>query len=288
MTSTDHLDAPTFLRALCHDPAAAFDAQAARIPEVAAMRECPQPANHHSEGSVWDHTRLALQMLADLPAHIERYAGTALRAAGRWPLELPARTLTQAMAVLLHDVGKPVTRQGPDGAWTYHGHDRVGATMAVDILARHGLVDAAQALGVQLAPDRVAWLVDNHLFWLNTEVAQVTDRAVARRFVDDPGRGDDLRVLSWCDTLGSRGPDGRPHVDLLVAAEDRLARTRERAATPPPRRPLDGRTIMRELDLEPGPRVGAVLDWLARRDLHGDAAVAALRRERDHLRHAAL
>lgn len=281
------MDADAFVSALDDDPVRALDAFGPMVPELAAMRTCPQPSNHHSEGSVWDHTRLALRMLTDLPAQIGRFAGHALRAAGCWPLDLPARTVQQALTVLLHDIAKPVTRAGPDGAWTYHGHDRVGAALAADLIADLGLESAAVSRGLHVDREAVRWQIDNHLFWLNTDVDTVTDRAVARRFVDghngDP-RGEDLRVLSWCDTLGSRGPDGDPHVALLVAAEARIAATRARADVPAPRPPLDGRTVMRELDLAPGPRVGAVIDWLAERDLSGAEAVAVLRQERERLR----
>lgn len=275
-------DTAAFVHALREDPVNAFDAFASLIPEVAAMANCPQPANHHSEGSVWDHTRLALEMLRDLDRQVEHHAGRQLRAVGRWPLDLPTRTLTHAVSVLLHDVAKPPTRRGSDGSWTYYGHDRLGAKMAADIIARLGLDNAA----ADVSGADVAWLVDNHLFWLNTRPDIVTDSAVARRYVDNWRRGDDLRVLSWCDTLGSRNPDGQPHVELLVQAEVRLHATRERARRPRPQPPLAGETIMAELGIAPGPRVGAVVEWMRSRGLHGDAAHAALRDNRNHLRSA--
>lgn len=201
-----------------------------RVPELRAMIGCPQPVNHHAEGDVWRHTALALRNLADLPAEVRRWAGPALEAAGLGGLRLPPRTLTQALAVLLHDVAKPVTIAGADGSWTYHGHDRRGAVMAEAVVDRLELVAAAERAGEALDPERLAWLIREHLFWLNTDVARVTDRAVARRFVRDDGWGEDLRVLAWCDTLGSRDPRGRPFVALMVAGEVRLAAARARAA----------------------------------------------------------
>lgn len=283
------IDADAFLLAVADDPVAAFDVLGPRVPELAAMADCPQPANHHSEGDVWRHTRLALEMLVDLGAHIERFAGASLRAAERWPLGLPAPpTMTRSLAVMLHDVGKPPTRRGPAGAWTYHGHDAVGARMARDLIGRHRLVDAARRLDLVLDPDDVEWLIANHLFWLNTRIDEVTDAAVARRYTDDWARGDDLRVLSWADTLGSRGPDGRPHVELMVAAETRLHATRQRALRPPEAPAVRGDLVMDVLGLEPGPRVGAVLDWLAAQELRDDEALQALRTHAMHLRESPL
>jgi HD domain len=289
MTASGDCVSPVALaRALVQDPVAAFDTFGPRISELRAMADCPQPANHHSEGSVWAHTRLALRMYADLGAHVEAHAGRALRDAGCWPLDLGGPTLTRTVAVLLHDVGKPPTRSGPVGAWTYYGHERAGADLARALLGRLRLAEGAAAVGAQLDVDTVCWLIRDHLFWLNTDVQRVTDRAVARRYVDDPERGDDLRVLSWSDTLGSRGPDGSPHVDLLVAAEQRIAATRRRAAIPPTPPPLRGEVVMNALGLEPGPRIGAVLAWLEHRELAGGEARAALARHREVLRERSL
>jgi hypothetical protein len=273
------IDPRVLLADLWEDPPAALERHGPAIPELAAMRGCPQPANHHSEGDVWAHTRLALAAFADLDGAIEAHAGPELRAAGV-ALRLPPRSLLQAVAVLLHDIGKPACIAGPPGAWTYYGHDRVGAAMARDVLARLDLPGAAAAIGHELDPDAVAWLLTEHLFWLTADVERVGQAAIARRY--DPargGHGEDLQVLSWCDTLGSRGPDGRPHVDLLVRAEQRLADFRERqlrrAGEPAP--VLDGRTVMAHLGLSPGPQVGAVLDWLRGRTDDPEEALALLR-----------
>lgn len=274
------LSATAFLADLRADPAGALDRHGDAVEEWAAMRSCPQPANHHSEGSVWNHTRLALEVLADLPGAVERAAGDELAAAGLGDLHLPPPRLTLAYAVLCHDAAKPLTITPTKGSWTYYGHDRVGARLAVEVARREGLVDAARELGTGLDLERVAWLVGNHLFWLHGG-DQVGDRAILKRFGrsagDLDGQGDDLRALSWCDGLGSRGPDGRTHPAFLVAAEVRLAGARRREvqraaqahAAPPP---LDGRAIMRTLGIEPGPRVGAVQAWLADRSADAERA----------------
>lgn len=276
--------ATELLDALVRDPPAALDLLAMRAPEVAAMAACPQPANHHSEGDVLTHSRLALTALADLDAQLDRHAGPQLRAAGCWPLDLPAPTPTTTLAVALHDVGKPRTITGDAGAWTYHGHDAVGARIAARLVERLGLVDAAARAGTPLDLPLLEWLVSQHLFWLTAGIERVGDRAVGRRFVDDPGRGDALRVVTWCDTLGSRGPDGRAHVELAVAAEQRIAAVRRRAAVPGPAPALRGEEIMAALDLGPGPRVGAVLAWLGHHGLSGAAARCAVTAARDELR----
>ncbi len=89
------------------------------LPEVVAYHGCPQPPQYHPEGDVWAHTCL---MLDALPA---------------------PRDADLAWAVLLHDVGKPPTRQShPDPAaggaprHRFPCHAPHGAGMAASILAR--------------------------------------------------------------------------------------------------------------------------------------------------------
>jgi len=160
------------------------------------------------------------------------------------------------------------------------------------VARREGLVEAADELGEPLDLERVAWLVADHLFWLHAG-EQVGDRAVLRRFGEAgggcDGRGDDLRALTWCDGLGSRGPDGRTSPEFLVAGEVRIAEARRRAAaraadaraaTPP----LDGRAIMLALGIDPGPRVGAVSRWIAGRAADRQEAEALLARHAAFLR----
>jgi tRNA nucleotidyltransferase/poly(A) polymerase len=85
------------------------------LPEILALRGVDQPPLFHPEGDVWEHT---LRMLALLPI---REGGSDLRLV--W-------------AVLLHDVGKPVTRfEDANGVHFYH-HVRRGGEIAAEILLR--------------------------------------------------------------------------------------------------------------------------------------------------------
>lgn len=89
------------------------------LPEVAAMRGVPQPAEYHPEGDVFTHVCLMLELMA-----------------GKGGESRPLVEPVLALAVLLHDVGKPRTlQQGPDRI-RFPEHDRVGAEMAETILRR--------------------------------------------------------------------------------------------------------------------------------------------------------
>ncbi|MBK5295208.1 MAG: CCA tRNA nucleotidyltransferase [Acidobacteriia bacterium] len=80
------------------------------LPEVAAMRGVGQPPEFHPEGDVWIHTRMMLDGMRE-------------------------PSLTLALGVLLHDVGKPPTFRLADRI-RFDGHAEVGAGMAVRILER--------------------------------------------------------------------------------------------------------------------------------------------------------
>ncbi len=80
------------------------------LPEVAAMKGVPQPPEFHPEGDVWIHTLMMLEGMRS-----------------------PSATL--ALAVLLHDVGKPPTFRVAERI-RFDEHAEVGADMAVRILTR--------------------------------------------------------------------------------------------------------------------------------------------------------
>ncbi|RPI22172.1 MAG: CCA tRNA nucleotidyltransferase [Acidobacteria bacterium] len=81
------------------------------LPEVAAMRGVPQPPEFHPEGDVFVHTRLMFEKGA------------------------PVSDPNLALAVLLHDVGKPPTYTVRERI-RFDGHDQKGAEMAEIICRR--------------------------------------------------------------------------------------------------------------------------------------------------------
>ncbi len=85
------------------------------LPEVVALKGIDQPPAFHPEGDVWEHT---LRMLALLPG---KDGGDALRLA--W-------------AVVLHDIGKAVTRSENATGTHFYGHVQRGGELAAGILQR--------------------------------------------------------------------------------------------------------------------------------------------------------
>ncbi|MCX5818967.1 MAG: CCA tRNA nucleotidyltransferase [Deltaproteobacteria bacterium] len=85
------------------------------LPEVHALRGVEQPPAFHPEGDVWEHT---LRMIALLP-----------RQKGKADPRL-------AWAVLLHDVGKAVTRSEDATGTHFYGHVQRGEEISAAILRR--------------------------------------------------------------------------------------------------------------------------------------------------------
>ena len=85
------------------------------LPEVLALRGVNQPPAFHPEGDVWEHTLRMLALLA------EKEGGADLRLA--W-------------AVVLHDIGKAVTRSENETGTHFYSHVQRGEEVAAAILRR--------------------------------------------------------------------------------------------------------------------------------------------------------
>lgn len=202
------------------------------LPEVEAMRGVEQPPQFHPEGDVYTHTRL---MLDDLPPPAERDPRLAL-------------------AVLLHDVGKPPTaghRTMPSGELriTFQSHAPVGAKLALDILRRLRRSN-------DFAED-VAKMVDRHM-----RIVETTNMrpATLRRFLASPTM--DLEFeLSRLDILHSCGG-----FDSWNFAHEAYLKICAEPALPP--RWVTGDDLI-ALGMSPGTRMGGLLNDLFDLQLEG-------------------
>ena len=159
---------------------------------------------------------------------------------------VPADRPVVRLAALLHDIGKPATLA--DGR--FHHHDIVGAQQAEAFLRSLRYPRATT--------DEVVHLIRHHMFVVDPEA---TDAAV-RRFIRRIGRDwiDPLFELRRADDIGSGMPPDDPEqlafrarIDAELAA--RVPLDRNALA-------IDGADLMRELGLQPGPRLGGVLEAL--------------------------
>jgi len=156
------------------------------------------------------------------------------------------------LAALLHDVGKvPARRPGADGDSTFYNHEVIGARMAKKIMKRLKYSNDEIA--------RVNNLIINHMFHYTNDW---TDGAV-RRFMRKVGveNLNDLLYLRLADRKGNGSRDGLPApIKKLQMRIDR-AIEEENAITVRDLN-IDGRIIMEEFDLKPGPIIGRILNEL--------------------------
>lgn len=154
------------------------------------------------------------------------------------------------LAVLLHDVGKPRTKVGESPNATFYGHDIVGASMAKKILSRLKYPNSII--------DKASHLVRQHLF--NYDVGAVTEAGVRRLLKRvGPENFSDLLKVRMAERLGSGVPKARPyrlrHLEFMAekVAKDPLSTKMLK---------VNGNDLMKELCLEPGPKIGALMDVL--------------------------
>jgi putative nucleotidyltransferase with HDIG domain len=168
---------------------------------------------------------------------------------------------------LLHDAGKPATRGEIEGRVTFIGHDRAGADVIASLCRR---LKTSRRLSGHLQGLSLHHL---HLGFM------VHDRPLSRRRVYDYLRttepvGPDVTLLTAADRLAARG-EGPLASDEMIAAHLELVREMLPDAlawhSSPPAPPLSGDELEAEAGIEPGPRMGEVLEELRAAAFTGDA-----------------
>jgi len=196
------------------------------LPEVENLKGVTQPPEFHAEGDAWDHTILCLRALP------------------------PNAPVEVSLGILLHDVGKPATREEAPDRIRFSGHDELGGKMAEKILRRLKFPNTIT--------DEVSWLVRNHMFFMNFAEMREAKR---RRLMGYPESEDptkkgnwfpDLLMLHEADVYGAK-PIRDEQLKLIKKAwQEEQSRPKEEKIPAI----IDGETIMKELKIESGPEVG--------------------------------
>ncbi|HPD64171.1 MAG TPA: HD domain-containing protein [Bacteroidia bacterium] len=166
-------------------------------------------------------------------------------------------------AALLHDIGKPQTKQyDEENGWTFHGHEVVGSKMVTDIFRRFRL-----PLNEKLK--FVKKLVFLHLRPIALTKEEVTDSAFRRLIVEAGEDLDELLLLCKAD-ITSKNPykvsNYRSKFDevaekiLLVQEKDRLRNWEN---------PVKGELIMKTFGLKPSKEVGMIKEAVKEAILEG-------------------
>ena len=196
------------------------------IPELEEGIGCAQNQAHSFD--VFEHLLRSLQHAADK----------------EWSLDV-------RLAGLLHDVGKPATRQWSDEKkdWTFYGHDVVSARMAKKILTK--LKFPKETI------EKVTTLVRSHMFFSDPDV--ITLSAV-RRLIARVGQENitELVNLRVCDRIGTGRPKEHPfRLRKYMSMIDEALRDPVTVGM----LKIDGSKLI-ELGEKPSPRIGWILHAL--------------------------
>lgn len=194
------------------------------IPELEEGIGCIQGGAHKYD--VYEHLLHALQHAADK----------------KWPLEI-------RLAALFHDIGKPKTRRtGIKKAYTFYGHEVIGARMTKKILERMKYPKDTIEL--------VTNLVRYHMFFSDTE--QITLSAV-RRVVANIGKENvwTLMNVRECDRVGMAKKEAPYRLRKYHAMLDQVLRDPISVS----QLSIHGQDLI-TLGIKPGPRMGWILHAL--------------------------
>ena len=231
------------------------------LPELTALHGVEQSRYHHLD--VYDHTLEVLGHLIAIDGDAEPRVRTVLD-------ETLADELTRGQALrlgaLLHDVGKPATRAvRPDGRVTFMGHDRVGEGMVRALCRRLRTSERLSRF--------VEALTRNHLVLGFLVHERPLDRRQVYRYLKRTNPVEiEVTLLSCADRMATQGrkAEQATQIHLELARELMDAALQWRAAGPP-RLPLRGDELARELGIEPGPELGRLLAELHEAAYAGEA-----------------
>ena len=247
------------------------------LPELSALHDVDQSQYHHKD--VYGHTLEVLERLIE----VESEATGELREVLEEPL---ADELTRGQALrlgaLLHDIGKPATHDvREDGRVTFIGHDRLGEEMVRQVCRR---------LRTSERLSRFLQGVTRHHLVLGFLVHErPLDRRAVYRYLERTSPVEvEVTLLSCADRLATRGRNAERAIDAhLELARELMPAALDWRRNGPPRLPLRGDELARELGIEPGPELGRLIAELREAAYAGevtdrDQAVELARRLRDN------
>ncbi|HEX9596274.1 MAG TPA: HD domain-containing protein, partial [Anaerolineales bacterium] len=258
------------------------------LPELAVLKGVEQSPPHAFD--VWEHTLQVVHKLEHLIALLgENYApegasdlhsGLVVLRLGRYRSQLsgllargpvPGRARRELLlfAALFHDAAKPAARSLEDGGRIrFIDHENLGATLVFQRGKAFHLSNAEL--------DYLVTVVRHHgrPFALTQADAAPTRRAIYRFFRDTGEVGLDICLLSLADFMGKYGAELPQdalveHLETLRALLEAYFEQLDQIVSPSPL--LSGDDLIAELHLQPGPKIGALLEAL--REAHAAGEV---------------
>src|SRR3989338_8797811 len=154
------------------------------------------------------------------------------------------------LAALFHDIAKPRVKVGQGKESTFYNHEMLGAKMAFQILNR--LKFSKKDI------EKIVKLIKYHMFYYNVdEVSESSVRRLVRNM--GPENVEELLQLREADRIGSGVPKAEPyklrHLKYIIdkVSKDPISVKMLK---------VNGKDVMDLLKIEPGPKIGQILDVL--------------------------
>jgi CRISPR/Cas system-associated endonuclease Cas3-HD len=220
---------------------------------------------HHLD--VWEHSLLALSLFESnpIPTSLEVYLDRindyiSERISGY------ERLVWLKFALLLHDVGKPITKGLNDrGQISFFKHEVEGSKLTVQIANRFKLSSKSKEI--------LETLVRNHLRTMHLSSPQTTKKAIYRFIKDCKGEWLGVLLISHADLCASRGllrtyDDISKNHKLMITIADIYFKEILPAQQAP--KLISGDDLIREFNLQPGPLIGKILTKIEEARIEGN------------------
>ena len=222
------------------------------IPELLKMKKSPQPEEFHTEGDVWEHTKLVIDNLYSKKFQKE------------FSIRNPQSAISNELlwAALFHDVGKPYTLTMTDRVRN-NGHDTKGAEIFSKVSRRLKLTNAGMDSSV------AEKIIARHM--IPTQAKQMKETTLEKIFFNAEFPGDELLMLIFADISATIPLSGKPDYSSyrIIKKRVELLRKKTKNKKTLPKELLDGNEIMKILGTTPGSLIGDVKQYLRELQLKG-------------------
>ena len=205
------------------------------LPEIPKLKL--EIDEHHHHKDVYEHTLTVLEQAIALEERLE------------------GPNLTLRLAALMHDIGKPKTKELiPGGGVSFHHHEVVGSRMTKERLRtlrfdNHVIKDVAK-------------LVFLHLRFHGYGNGEWTDSAVRRYVRDAEDLLIHLHLLTRADCTTRNKKKAESLARIYDQLEERIVQLMEQEELNKIRPDIDGDEIMKILGVKPSPVVGEAYNYL--------------------------
>jgi len=234
------------------------------FPEIAALKGCSQ--NRHHAYDVYSHTFKAYHGLEAMLNGPESAFGPSARLL-KGSLA-PYRSALLKLSLLLHDIGKPMTRSRKSrGEVHFYGHEQKGAVMA-DAICRRLRMSSRET-------DYICFIIHHHLrplmLFRSWSTETLTRRGTTRFFIKCGDLAPDLLIHGMADMAGKGNPDDDRAPAFSAFAKRMLASFFQHfqpASSLPPL--ITGHDLIAEFGLTPSPLFRKILARVEENRLSGN------------------